>query len=72
MQFKILLAKKLRYNLKSLRIFNNLTQQELANKVGVSFKTISHWELGYSEPSLQLLIKLKNILNTTFDELLEG
>ncbi len=58
-------------NLKMLRIVNNLTQQDLAQKLGVSFKTISHWESGYSEPSLQLLIQLKNILNTTFDELLE-
>ena len=58
-------------NLKNLRLFNNLTQQGLADKLGVSFKTISHWESGYSEPNLQLLIKLKQILNTSFDELLE-
>lgn len=58
-------------NLKNLRLFNNLTQQGLADKLGVSFKTISHWESGYSEPNLQLLIKLKQVLNTTFDELLE-
>ncbi|MBQ7797682.1 MAG: helix-turn-helix transcriptional regulator [Clostridia bacterium] len=58
-------------NLKSLRILNNLTQQALAEKLGVSFKTISHWESGYSEPSLQLLVELKNVLDTTFDELLE-
>ena len=58
-------------NLKNLRLFNNLTQQGLADKLGVSFKTISHWESGYSEPSLQLLIKLKQVLNTSFDELLE-
>ena len=58
-------------NLKTLRLLNNLTQQGLANKLGVSFKTISHWESGYSEPNLQLLIKLKQILNTSFDELLE-
>lgn len=58
-------------NLKTLRMLNNLTQQGLAQKLGVSFKTVSHWESGYSEPSLQLLIQLKNILNTTFDELLE-
>ena len=58
-------------NLKSLRLFNNLTQQALANRLGVSFKTISHWESGYSEPSLQLLVKLKQVLNTSFEELLE-
>ena len=60
-----------KHNLRTLRQINNLTQQDLANKLGVSFKTISHWESGYSEPSLQLLVKLKQILNTSFDELLE-
>ena len=39
--------------------------------MNVSFKTISHWENGYSEPNLNKLIELKNILNTTFDDLLE-
>lgn len=58
-------------NLKNLRIFNNLTQQKLAEKLGVSFKTVSHWESGYSEPNIQQLIILKQILNASFDELLE-
>lgn len=58
-------------NLKTLRIMNNFTQQQLAKNLDVSFKTISHWESGYSEPSLQQLIKLKQILNSSYDELLE-
>jgi len=58
-------------NLKTLRLSCNMTQIDLANKLGVSFKTISHWESGYSEPSLQLLIKLKEVLSTSFEELLE-
>lgn len=58
-------------NLKTLRIMNNFTQQQLAKNLDVSFKTISHWESGYSEPSLQQLAKLKQILNSSYDELLE-
>lgn len=58
-------------NLKTLRIVNNLTQQKLAELLGVSFKTVSHWESGYSEPNLQLLEKIKQVLNTSYDELLE-
>lgn len=58
-------------NLKTLRKFNNLSQQDLALKLNVSFKTISHWEQGYSEPSLSQLIKLKEILHASYDELLE-
>lgn len=58
-------------NLKEIRIMNKISQKELAIKMNVSFKTISHWENGYSEPNLNQLIELKNILNTTFDDLLE-
>lgn len=58
-------------NLKNLRKLKNLYQQQSAEKLNVSFKTISHWELGYSEPSLSLLIKLKEILNASYEELLD-
>lgn len=58
-------------NLRNLRKLKNLSQQELAKKLNVSFKTISHWELGYSEPSLFMLKKLKEILNASYEELLD-
>ena len=58
-------------NLKTLRKIKNLSQQELANKLNVSFKTVSHWEMGYTEPSLSLLIKLKEVLNVSYEELLD-
>lgn len=58
-------------NLRNLRKLKNISQQKLAEKLNVSFKTISHWELGYSEPSLCLLIKLKEILNASYEELLD-
>ena len=58
-------------NLRNLRKLKNLSQQELALRLNVSFKTISHWELGYSEPSLIMLKKLKEILNASYEELLD-
>lgn len=58
-------------NLKNLRKLKNLSQQQLAEKLNVSFKTISHWELGYSEPSLSMLTKIKEILNASYEELLD-
>ena len=58
-------------NLRNLRKVKGLSQQQLADKLNVSFKTISHWELGYSEPSLYLLSKLKEILNASYEELLD-
>ena len=62
---------KISENLKSLRIASNLSQKDLAKLLNVSFKTISHWESGYSEPSLDMLKALKNVLQVTYDDLLE-
>ena len=58
-------------NLKELRTLYNLTQKSLAEKLNVTVKTISHWESGYSEPSLALLKQLKEILNISYDDLLD-
>lgn len=58
-------------NLKSLRTANKLTQFQLAEKLNVSYKTISHWENGYSEPQLDLLVKIKQIFNCSYEDLLE-
>lgn len=58
-------------NLKVLRNVNQMTQIQLAQKLNVSHKTISHWEKGYSEPSLEQLIKLKQLFNCSYEELLE-
>lgn len=58
-------------NLKQLRKEACLTQTQLAEKLGVSFKTLSHWEGGYTEPNLAMLVKLKEILATTYEDLLE-
>lgn len=40
----------------------HLSQEDLADKVGVSVQTISNWERGVSEPSLQNRLILKEIL----------
>ena len=50
-------------NLKNLRNIAKLTQDDLAKLLNVSFKSISHWENGYSEPNIDMLIKLKEILS---------
>ncbi len=58
-------------NLKDIRLMKNLTQKDLAIKLNVSFKTISHWEAGYSEPSLTMLTLIKNTLFVSYEELLD-
>ena len=58
-------------NLKQLRLEMKLTQAELAKILNVSFKTISHWENGYSEPSINQIIALKNFFKVSYEEIIE-
>ena len=50
----------------------NMTQRELAEKIGVSDKTISKWETGKSMPELGYLQQLCEILQINVNELLSG
>ena len=55
--------------LKIARIENNLSQQELADKVDVTRQTIGLIEKGKYNPSLKLCIKIAKTLNKTLDQL---
>lgn len=57
-------------NLRALRTKNKITQQELADSVGVTSVTIGNWERGTRLPSFDLLGKLADSLNTSVDSLL--
>ena len=52
--------------IKKLRIKNKLTQQDLADKLFVSDKTISSWESGRTEPDINMLSEICKALNTNF------
>lgn len=49
-----------------------LTQAQLAEKVGVTDKTVSKWEKGTNAPNISILNSLSEILNITTTELLNG
>lgn len=55
--------------LKLARIENNLSQQELADKVEVTRQTIGLIEKGRYNPSLNLCVKIAKALNKTLDQL---
>lgn len=50
----------------------NLTQEQVAEKLGVSNKTVSRWENGNSFPDVSLLQPLCELLGISVNELLEG
>ncbi len=62
---------RLRNHLKEARARRGLTQQELAEKVGVSRKTINTIENGVFVPSTLLALKLARAFGTTVERLFE-
>lgn len=49
----------------------NLTQDQLAEKLGVSRQTISKWELDISLPDVSRLLTLSRVLDVSIDDLLK-
>jgi len=49
---------------------NGLSQEALAEKIGVSRQSISKWELGQALPEVDKIVALSRLFNTTTDELL--
>ena len=53
-----------------LRLEKNLSQEQLANYIGVNRRSISNWEKGSRQPDFQTLEKLVNFFDVTADYLL--
>ena len=58
--------------IREMRNKKKMTQQELAEKIGVTDRAISKWENGRGLPDIALLIPLAKELNITVLELLNG
>ena len=54
----------------SLRIENNLSRAELAEKLNVSVRLISYWENGQRECDFDMLIKIADLFAVSIDYLL--
>lgn len=65
-------SKKFGTFLKSLRMEKGLTQEQLAEKCGVSNRAVSRWETGINMPDLDILIQLSEDYGVTIRELLDG
>ncbi len=50
----------------------NLTQAQLAEKLGVASKTVSKWETGVSMPDYSVIENLCDELGTTLSQLIDG
>ena len=58
------------HKLKTLRLQNNLTQAQLAQKLGLTKSVVSAYETGLRLPSYDVLVHLAKIFNVSTDYLL--
>lgn len=61
---------KLGENLRKFRLQRELTQEQLANVLGVSAQAVSRWESGTTYPDITLLPTIASYFETTLDELM--
>ena len=57
-------------NIRNFRKKNDLTQEALADRLGVTYQSISRWENGTTYPDLELIPAIAEVLAVTVDELL--
>ena len=57
-------------NIRRLRRGMDMTQEQLADKLGVAYQSVSRWENGTTYPDMELLPALSSIFGVTVDELL--
>lgn len=59
-------------NIKSLRIDNDYSQNDLAKALGITRSRYSNYENGISEPNIEILIKISRFFNCSIDDLLKS
>lgn len=56
----------------TLRKANDMTQEQLAEKLDVSRQSISKWESGQATPELEKIVAMSAVFNITTDYLLKA
>ena len=64
--------KKIGSFLRELRKEQRITQEDLAEKLNVSSRTISRWETGSNMPDISLLIEIADFFDVSIPEIING
>ena len=64
--------KKIGFFLKELRKEKGITQEEFAEELNVSGRTVSRWETGNNMPDISLLIEIADFFDVTIPEIING
>ena len=59
-------------NLKYERKIAGLTQQQLADKMGIKQQQLSRWERDEIEPAVSSIVAIAKALDVSFDDLFDG
>lgn len=59
-------------NLQNLRKQSKISQQKFAEKLQTTQQRVSEWECDKVEPSLYNIIKIIEVLDVSFEELIDG
>lgn len=62
------IADRIRY----LREKNNMTQTDLANRLGISRSAVNAWEMSLSSPSITNIMEMSRIFNVSADYILSS
>jgi hypothetical protein len=66
------MANKFGDNVKKIRVEKNISQQELADIVGIHSTHVSRYERNMAQPSVEIAKKMAEALNVTVDTLIYG
>lgn len=72
MLVEVMKMTKISKNIKRLRMLQNMSQEELAQKLFVSRQAVSSWENGRTQPDLEMIQKLAELFGVQVEELLYG
>ena len=70
--FEVIAMANVGKNIRNMRNKNKMTQDELAEKLFVSRQTVSNYETGKSNPDIDMLVKIAEVLNTDVNILIFG
>lgn len=57
-------------NLKELRLQHKYTQKQVAEKIGITYQSYQHYEMGLGFPSIPNLVKIADLFDVSIDEML--
>lgn len=58
--------------IKAYRLKQNISQEELAEKIFVTRQTVSNWETGKNYPDIHSLLLMSNLFGVSLDQLVKG